>query len=211
MIGAAVCVISITAAYLLGAIPTSFLMAKYLKGVDIRREGSGNAGATNVLRIVGKLPALATLIIDIAKGVIAVTLLADCSYPFTGGSDYELYRILLGASAIGGHIWPIFLGFRGGKGVATTIGVVATLAPAIFFPAIAVWLAIFIFTNYVSVASLGFGISLPIFSIILNRSIYMTIFAITLCMINTYKHRGNVKRLIRGEEPKTRLIKNQGS
>jgi glycerol-3-phosphate acyltransferase PlsY len=113
----------------------------------------------------------------------------------------------LGFAAIAGHIWTVFLKFKGGKGVATTIGVVATLAPGVFIPAALVWLVVFSLTSYVSVASISFGIALPIFSILFNRSIYLTCFVITLCFINSYKHRENIRRLIRGEESKTTLFK----
>ena len=202
-------IISVLAAYLIGALPTSYIMARIFKGVDIRDHGSGNVGATNVLRVVGRLPALITLIIDIAKGAAVVTLVAPYGHQFLPELDYEFYRILLGFCAITGHIWTVFLRFKGGKGVATTIGVLATLAPSIFIPSIIIWLAVFMITQYVSVASLAFGIAFPLFSIILNRSIYMVIFAVTLCILNSYKHRSNIKRLIRGEEPKT-ILRNVG-
>ena len=207
MTSLAVVLISIISAYLLGSIPTSFILTKIFAGTDIRKQGSGNVGATNVLRVVGKLPALATLTIDIAKGALAVTYLARISYPFISDMNYELLRILLGFSAIVGHIWTVFLNFKGGKGVATTIGVLAVLAPSIFIPSILVWVAVFMVANYVSIASLAFGISLPIFAVILNKSIYLIIFSVTLCIINSYKHRSNIQRLIRGEESKTRLFK----
>ncbi len=207
MIRIAGLLISVIAAYLLGSIPTSFILTRLFAGTDIRAHGSGNVGATNVLRVVGKLPALATLIIDISKGVLAVTLLAQASYPFIKDIDYELARILLGLSAISGHIWTIFLKFKGGKGVATTIGVLAVLAPSIFIPSILVWLAVFVATNFVSTASLSFGLALPIFALIESKSVYLIIFSVTLCFINSYKHRANILRLIRGEEPKTYIFK----
>jgi glycerol-3-phosphate acyltransferase PlsY len=193
--------------YLVGSIPTSYIMARLLKGVDIRAHGSGNVGATNVFRVVGKLPALVTLIIDIAKGVFVVTVLASLAHEFAKSIDYEFTRILLGFSAIAGHIWTVFLKFKGGKGVATTIGVLAVIAPQIFFPSLAVWLIIFSFTNYVSLASIGFGISLALMSAIFSSSLFMTIFAVTLCFINTYKHKENIRRLIRHGEPKTHILR----
>ena len=202
-----VLMVSILAAYLLGSIPSSFILTKLFKGVDIRQHGSGNVGATNALRVAGKLPALIALIIDISKGIIAVTLLASLSYPYVSGIDYEFYRILLGFSAIVGHIWTVFLNFKGGKGVATTIGVLATLGPGIFLPSLFVWILIFSITHYVSVASIAFGVALSIFSVVFNKSIYMTIFAVTLCFISIYKHKDNIKRLVRQEETKTYIFK----
>ena len=123
MISALVFIFSALLAYLIGSFPTSFIMAKTMKGIDIRQVGSGNAGATNVLRSVGKMPALVTLIVDIAKGIFVVTIAANFFYAFIDNIDYDFYRSFLGLAAICGHIWPVWLKFRGGKGVATTLGV----------------------------------------------------------------------------------------
>jgi len=203
-------IISAILSYLIGSIPTGFILARVFKGVDIRRLGSGNVGATNVLRVTGKLPGALTLIIDILKGLFVVTMIAGYSYPFVEDVlYYDFYRVLLGFIAICGHIWSVFLRFKGGKGVATTIGVLIGVAPIALLMSLVAWLIVFFWTNYVSAASIVFGIILPIVSVMMNQSIYVTIFGILICLLNTYKHRDNIKRLIKGEETKTILFKNK--
>ena len=138
-------VISLILAYLIGSIPTSFIFTKFLKKVDIRQHGSGNVGATNVFRVVGKTPAVMVLLIDILKGVIAVIFLSDVFFNnFIGMKlGLELYKILLGACAISGHVWSIFLKFKGGKGVATTAGVLIVLSPKVLIAALIIWILVF--------------------------------------------------------------------
>lgn len=194
-------------AYLLGSIPTGFLMTKIFAGIDIRNAGSQNVGATNVYRVAGKLPGLLTLFIDIGKGVLAVTVVANFYYSFIMNIDYVFFRAFLGVIAIFGHIWSVFLKLKGGKGVATTIGVTAVLAPIPLLISLLIWLAIFIPTNYVSLGSLAFGVSLPICAAILNESFYVVIFCVIICLLNTYKHKENIKRLIKRAENKTILFR----
>ncbi len=203
MIPAAATILAALSAYLIGAIPTGFIMARIFKGVDIRNFGSTNVGATNVYRVVGKVPGFITLVLDAMKGLIVVTVIAGYSYKFADSFDYDFYRSLLGLIAICGHVWPVFLGFRGGKGVATTIGVLIGLAPVALSLALLVWLGIFMLTNYVSLASVIFGVVLPIFSALLNQSFYVVILTVTICILNSYKHVSNIKRLLKGEESKT--------
>lgn len=194
-------------AYLLGSIPTGFLMTKIFAGIDIRNAGSKNVGATNVYRLAGKLPGLLTLFIDIGKGVLAVTVVANFYYSFIMNIDYVFFKALLGLIAIFGHIWSVFLKLKGGKGVATTIGVTAVLAPIPLLISLLIWLTIFIPTNYVSLGSLAFGVSLPICAVILNESFYVVIFCVIICLLNTYKHKENIKRLIKRVENKTILFR----
>jgi acyl phosphate:glycerol-3-phosphate acyltransferase len=198
--------LAIVTAYLLGAIPTGFLMTKIFAGVDIRSAGSKNVGATNVYRVAGKLPGFITLLIDIGKGVLVVTLIANFYYSFTQDIDQIFFTALLGLIAIFGHIWPVFLKFKGGKGVATTIGVTAILAPVPLAVSLLIWLAVFIPTNYVSLGSLAFGISLPVCAAILNEPFYIVVFCVIICLLNTYKHKDNIKRLLKKEENKTALF-----
>lgn len=194
-------------AYLIGSIPTGFLMTKIFVGADIRNAGSKNVGATNVYRVAGKLPGFLTLIIDIIKGIIVVTLVADFFYTYLPDVDYIFYRTLLGLIAILGHIYSVFLKFKGGKGVATTIGVTAAIAPLVLLTSLAVWLIVFILTSYVSLGSLVFGMALPISALLFNQPFYVVIFCVILCMINTYKHKDNIKRLLKREENKTIIFK----
>lgn len=199
--------LSIISAYLIGSIPTSFILGKALKGVDIRQIGSGNVGATNVLRVVGKVPALIALIVDIAKGVFVVTFISAYSYQFIENLDYTFYRVLLAFTAICGHIWPVFLKFKGGKGVATTVGIMMVVSPGPFLLSGMVWLIVFFFTNYVSLASIALGIAFPIFAALLNQAFPIVIFAVAIAILNAYKHKSNIQRLVKREEYKTFIFK----
>lgn len=199
--------LSIVTAYLIGSFPTSYILTKIFKGIDIRQVGSKSAGATNVLRTAGKVPAVITLIIDVLKGVLVVTLVTNFFYSFMDSLEYDFYRALLGFIAICGHVWPIFLKFRGGKGVATTLGVGIVIAPLPLLPALAIWLVIFLMTDYVSLASISALISFPIFACFMNRSLYTIIFGVLICLLGTYKHKENIKRLLRREENKTVIFK----
>jgi len=199
--------LSTIASYMIGSFPTSFILARFFKGVDIRMVGSKNAGATNVFRTVGRIPGLVTLIVDILKGVLVVTLIASFSYQFTKDLDYDFYRCLLGFFVVSGHIWSIFLKFRGGKGVATTLGVAIGIAPLILLPAIVIWVIVFTSTNFVSLASIIALISFPIIACLFHKSIYIIILSVILCMISIYKHKANILRLSKGEENKIILFK----
>lgn len=194
--------LSLGLAYLMGSIPTSFIFAKIFKKVDIRHHGSGNVGATNVFRVVGKAPAVMVLILDILKGVVAVGFFSYVFFNNTIGVrlGLELYRILLAAAAIGGHVFSIFLGFKGGKGVAITLGVLLVLAPEVLLADLIVWLAVFLVFRIVSVASIVSSVLLPVLGIAFGQSTIFIFFCIILCIAGTYKHKPNIKRLIRGEE-----------
>jgi glycerol-3-phosphate acyltransferase PlsY len=207
MIAALLFILSAVLGYLIGSFPTSFLMTKALKGIDIRQVGSGNAGATNVLRSVGKLPALITLIADICKGIFVVTIVANFFYQYLQDLDYDFYRSFLGLVAVCGHIWPIWLKFKGGKGVATTLGVAIGLAPFVLLPSLVIWLVIFFTTNYVSLASIVALIVFPIIAIAFGQSLYLVLISAVICSISIYKHRENIKRLLKGQENKTILFK----
>lgn len=198
-------ILAIILAYLLGSIPTAYIFGKVLKGIDIRRHGSGNVGATNVFRTVGKVSGIIVLVIDFLKGFIAVTLLPFylqkflpepiASYPFN-------IVIFLGAAAVCGHIWTVFLGFKGGKGVATMAGVVAGLSAVVLFSCLGVWILVFAIWRYVSLASIVVAVILPIFAIASGGDLYFLIFCAIFSIIGIYRHRENIKRLIQGTEKK---------
>lgn len=200
--------LSVLSAYLIGSFPTSYLMARRLKGIDIRQVGSGNAGATNVLRSVGKLPALVTLVVDLLKGVFVVTLAANFFYVHLKNIDFDFFRSFLGLIAVCGHVWPIWLKFHGGKGVATTLGVAIGLAPIVLLPSLVIWLTIFFTTNYVSLASILALISFPIIAIMFNQPFYLITISAAICSLCIFKHSENIKRLLKGQESKTKLFKN---
>lgn len=191
-------------AYLIGSFPTAFVLCRLFKGIDIREHGSGNVGATNVFRTAGKGLGAVVFVIDFLKGTIAVTLIPFVIHKlFPAARPWgESAFLILGAAAISGHIWTIFLKFKGGKGVATTAGVMGGLAPFIFFGGLAIWAGVFYFSRYVSLASIAAAAALPILSLITGKDIYFTLFAVILCVVGIYSHRANIKRLMNGTEKK---------
>lgn len=195
-------IIAIVSVYLLGSIPISLIVAKSMKGLDIRKYGSGNVGATNVLRTAGKGPAIVALAGDILKGTIAVAFVSKFFFRYSIITDYEAFQVLLGLTVICGHIWPVFLKFKGGKGVATSAGVLIVLCPKAAVVVAIVWLVTVLWTKYVSLGSILASISLPITVAVMGNSIILVIFTITLCLISCYKHRTNIVRLINHEESK---------
>jgi len=198
--------VSLLAAYLIGSFPTSYIFARLFKGIDIRQHGSGNVGATNVVRTVGKVPGFIVLMIDIAKGVIAVTIVARYFYPFIAGMDFAAYRAMMGIAVICGHVWTVFLKFKGGKGIATTLGVIFVISPLALAASCVVWLACFIITSYVSLSSILLVVSCPIFAAILGEPIPVVLFTIIVCFITTYRHKPNIIRLLDGTESKLKLF-----
>jgi acyl phosphate:glycerol-3-phosphate acyltransferase len=193
-------ILTIVVAYLIGSVPTAYLMGRLLKGIDIREHGSGNVGATNVMRVLGTPAGISTLGIDVLKGyaVIAWVAPAMCS-----SADYRpIWMILSAIAVIAGHNWMIFLGFTGGKGVATTGGAFLALAPAVTLSAVAVWAVTVAFTRYVSLGSILAGISIPIFMRLYGQPRAYFWFSLFLTLALVAKHRGNIKRLIAGTERK---------
>jgi glycerol-3-phosphate acyltransferase PlsY len=188
-------ILGIIIAYLIGAIPTSYIFGRILKGVDLRQHGSGNLGATNVYRVVGRLPGSAVLLIDISKGLLAVTIIPALFQLDETGS------LLLGLSAVCGHIWTVYLKFKGGKGVATALGVLLGLKPPLVLVAVVVWALTVLITRYVSLGSILASITIPIVVAFYgNWGLEYAIFTIVLCIILVLRHHPNIKRLIKGEE-----------
>lgn len=187
--------------YLLGSVSFSYLIAKKIKKIDIRKEGSGNAGATNTLRVLGVGPAITVLLLDVVKGVLPVLL----AMLFT---DAAFVHVLTGFAAILGHNWPIYFGFRGGKGVATSIGVLVSL---VFLPALlagVVAIASIFITRYVSLGSLLFAVLTPIALVLLmlipsfSYPFEYMLFTVILAVMSLWRHRTNVSRLLSGTENK---------
>ncbi len=187
-------------AYLLGAIPTAYLFGKAKKGIDIREHGSGNVGATNAFRVLGKLPGILVLVIDVTKGAVAVTLLPHLIKPIT--PIYSWLLALLGMLAIAGHIWTPFLRFKGGKGVATSLGVFLFLDPVSTLIALGVWIAGLLLFRYVSVSSMLSAITLPIAMASFLRPFPIVLISSITCIIICYKHRSNLQKLLLGTEKK---------
>lgn len=201
--------ISLILCYLIGSIPTSYLFAKALKGIDIRQFGSGNAGATNTYRVVGKAPGLLVLIIDILKGFVCATLVAGLFLRFGVTIDPAAYGMTLGFMAIIGHIWTVFLGFRGGKGVATSAGVFIGVAPNVFLLGLAAWILVFAWKRYVSLASIMTAAAVPVIFSALSYPPSYVIFSSLVCAVTVYKHYPNIKRLVRGEENRISFRKSE--
>ena len=191
-------------AYLLGTIPSGFLITKWVRGTDIRQHGSGNIGTTNVFRIVGKKWGLCVFLMDLAKGFLAVTLLGKLCLPLNNSQFYG--AALFGLMAIGGHTWPLWLGFKGGKGVATSLGVFLALTPEAAGAAFAVWAAILAWKRYVSLASLSAAFIFPVWVVVFYRSqsyfLFLFVLSLLLVIFVVFTHRENLKRLRMGTEKK---------
>jgi glycerol-3-phosphate acyltransferase PlsY len=189
-------VAGILISYLLGSVSFSILLARWLKKIDIRQHGSGNAGATNTLRVLGKGPALAVFLLDIAKGVIAVLI------GWQVGSGEDWVPVACGLAAIIGHNWPLYFNFKGGKGIATAIGVVASL---MFWPGLAagiLGILSIVFTRYVSLGSLIFAVLLPVSVAIWGLEAPYIWGAVAICVLAVVRHRKNIANLIKGTENK---------
>lgn len=189
-------IVTIIIGYLLGSFASSYFLGKIFRNTDVRNHGSGNAGATNALRVFGVKLAAATFALDILKGVIAVIIGSHLL-----GKDGAM---LGGVCAVIGHNWPIFLGFKGGKGVATTVAVILGVEPLVGIIAILIGLIIIFKTKYVSLGSVCGMALLPIISLIVIRPFdwKLLVFTLFLSLMSIYRHRGNIKRLLSGSESK---------
>lgn len=200
-------ILGILISYLFGSIPTAYILGKLLKGVDIRKFGSGNVGATNALRVLGKPAGITVLVLDILKGFIVVAFLGDFLALRTTYVSDETLRIILGLSCISGHNWTVFLRFRGGKGMATTFGVLLGLAlrieglEVILGMSILTWVLILVITRIVSVASILTGVTLPIYMVLFKQSKILFFWSIILSIFIILRHRANLRRLLQGKEP----------
>jgi glycerol-3-phosphate acyltransferase PlsY len=179
-------------AYLLGSISGSLWLGK-LRGVDIRTQGSGNAGGTNAFRTQGVAFALGTVLIDIAKGVAAVAIMRAA-----GGE--VLAQMMAALLAAAGHVWPVFHGFRGGKGAATLVGGLALLWPLALAPLFGVWLLVLLSTGYVGLSTVLAGLALPLWALLEGRDAAWTVFALAVAALLAWTHRANVQRLRDGTE-----------
>ena len=183
--------------YLLGSVPTGFLIAKYLKNIDLREIGSGSTGATNVLRNVGKLPAFFVFIIDVFKGYLAVKIASIFL-------SNNLLEVLAGLCALSGHIWPIWLKGKGGKAVASGLGVFLALSWKVGISSFGVFLLTLALSKIVSLSSIIAAIVLPILMMLRLSSLNhpFTIFSIIVSILVIWKHRSNINRIIKNSEPR---------
>ncbi len=197
-------IIGILLSYLVGSIPTAYIVAKLVKDLDIRTYGSGNVGATNVFRSVGRMWGVFVLLIDMLKGLIVVIFIARFFQSDT--INFRYIQILYGIAAISGHNWTIFLKFKGGKGVATTSGVVLGIFPKALLLSLLMFAVIVYITRYVSVGSMVSAVAFPLFLWLFYRKCdgfaSFVLFSLVMVAFIFYRHRSNIKRLLSGSENK---------
>ncbi len=199
-------------AYVMGSIPSAVWIGKHYYGVDIREHGSKNAGTTNMLRVLGKRAAIPVFLLDFFKGFLAVTLVGMLRYDADISAAWLINLKILGVfAAVLGHIFPIFANFKGGKGVATLVGAVTGIYPSIVFICFGVWLVVFLFSNYVSLASMTAGCCFPVLVIFHattewsrynDISVTFIVFSFVIAGLLLWSHRKNIERLKNGTESK---------
>jgi acyl phosphate:glycerol-3-phosphate acyltransferase len=196
--------IAVVAAYLLGSIPTAVWIGRSFHDIDVREHGSGNAGTTNTIRVLGWRTGIPVLIIDMAKGWLAAMLPVFFKIAPTGSAMLINLQILTGIIAILGHIFPVFAGFRGGKGVATVAGAMLAIHPLLTLASFGVFLIVLLLTGIVSVSSMSMGIAFPVllFTLFDTPSFIFKIFSVFVAVALLITHRNNIKRLLKGEEKK---------
>ena len=206
----------LTLSYLIGSIPTSIIVSKALKGIDIRHYGSGNAGGTNVMRVLGWKQGLFVIVLDALKGVLAVIVIARLhsgNVPFenvTPFDDFTLVQIMAGIAAVIGHIWTVFAGFKGGKGIATALGMLLMIVTIDMLVAVGVFIIVVTLSRYVSLGSILAAIAVPLTLIVRENIFHVDIvgyntllpFVILTSLIVIYTHRKNVVRILNGSESK---------
>ena len=181
--------------YLLGAIPCGYLAGRWLKDIDLRDCGSGSTGATNVLRNVGKGPALLVFLLDVGKGALAVLLAKS-----VGLNDWV--QVLAGLAALAGHIWPVWLGWKGGKAVATGLGMFLGLAWPVGLASFGLFMATISLSRIVSLASVVAAIGLPVLMLVAGNSSAYVVVSLVASLMVLWRHRSNIQRLMAGTEPR---------
>lgn len=206
--------------YLIGSIPTAIIVAKCRRGIDIRQFGSGNAGGTNVFRVLGWKAGVFVILADLAKGLVATMLVSRLMYgpiPFenkTPFDDFTVVQIIAGCAAILGHVWTVFAGFRGGKGIATAGGMLLGIAPVEVAVSLSVFALVLLLSQYVSLGSLSAAVAFPL-TMFFRENVFMAavegyntliFFSIGISLLIIFNHRSNIKRLLRGTETKLSTI-----
>ncbi|HUW92757.1 MAG TPA: glycerol-3-phosphate 1-O-acyltransferase PlsY [Bacteroidales bacterium] len=196
--------LSLLVAYVAGSVPTAVWAGKVFHGIDIREHGSGNAGATNTIRVLGWKTGIPVLLVDLAKGWLGASLPVLFNAAPEGSTELMVLKIVCGMAAIIGHVFPVLAGFRGGKGVATTFGVLLALHPALTLTCAGIFLAVLFITGYVSLGSMAAGVMFPILLMTLfdTPSTLFKIFSVLVAIALLLTHSKNIGRLIRGEEKK---------
>jgi glycerol-3-phosphate acyltransferase PlsY len=185
--------------YFVGAIPTSYIAGRLVRGIDLRQHGSGNLGATNAYRVLGWSAAIPILLVDTLKGFLPAFLFPR----FDGVTDFG-WTLAYGVAAILGHVYSIYVGFRGGKGVATSAGVFLALAPVAVLLGLVIWVGLVAATGYVSLASIVSAAALPLFILATGAPLAVLVLSVLLAAFVIFAHRSNIRRLLRGEEHRFR-------
>lgn len=191
--------VALVLGYVIGSVPTGYLIGR-LRRIDIRKHGSGNIGATNTLRVLGKPAGITALVLDVGKGFVAVTVLAAIASSGRSWLSEPMMKVLLGIAAIAGHNWTLFLKFKGGKGVATSAGVFLGIAWLPVLISAAVFAILVLGTRIVSVGSMSAAVVLPIAMLALSAKREFVAFGIVAAALVLVRHRSNIGRLIKGEE-----------
>jgi acyl phosphate:glycerol-3-phosphate acyltransferase len=199
--------IAMVLSYLCGSIPTSVWWGRSFYGVDVREHGSQNAGATNTFRVLGPKAGIPVLLIDVLKGFLPVRVLAWWSGLAEGSADFAWLRVCMVLAAVIGHLYPVFAGFRGGKGVATSFGGILALHRGAALICLGVFLVVFLITRFVSLGSLFAVVAFAVAVQFIDQDDHLVLqgFAIVLCMLVFWTHRTNIRRLLKGEENRIRL------
>jgi glycerol-3-phosphate acyltransferase PlsY len=195
-------VIAVVLAYLAGSVPSAVWAGKIFHGIDVREHGSGNAGATNTVRVLGWKTGIPVLMFDLFKGWLAAMLPRFLDAAPEGSETLMVLQIVCGLAAILGHVFPVFAGFRGGKGVATTFGVLLTLHPLLTLTCAGIFLLVLLISGYVSLSSMIAVAMFPILLLALFRtpSVWLTAFSVFVAVAVIITHTKNIKRLLKGEE-----------
>lgn len=199
-------------AYLFGSIPTAVWIGQAFYGVDVREYGSGNAGATNTFRVLGKKAGIAVMILDISKGYTATNLAYLIGLSVTGPNNsvqFVNYQLALGVTAVMGHLFPVFAGFRGGKGIATLFGMILAVQTEAALLCVLTFTIVLLITNYVSLSSILAGFSFPLSIIFIFHSPIRSVllYGMCICVLILVTHQKNIERLLKGKESKVYLFK----
>ncbi|MFT6815008.1 MAG: glycerol-3-phosphate acyltransferase PlsY [Sphingobacteriales bacterium] len=193
---------ALIAAYLIGSIPTAVLIGKIFYKVDIREHGSGNSGASNTFRVLGVKAGIPVMLIDMLKGFFACSLAHLIGGMESGTEQYVNFQLVLGITAVIGHVYPIFAGFQGGKGIATLFGIILAIHPAAALSCVVVFVVVLLITKYVSLSSIACALSFPFLLIFVFKTDVraLIIFSLAVMVLVILTHRENIERLRKGEE-----------